>query len=81
MIMTRPLFVALLLIVTACGVGQTISTNKMTRAEAARLASRLPLGIREGDMYRFMETNGLTAGFTIGGIAVGTWMPRIESRL
>jgi len=69
---TPSTLVAALLAVTACAVGQRFFTNKMASAEAAKIARRLPLGMGEWKMHRFLETNGLTGGFTIGSRAGGT---------
>jgi hypothetical protein len=55
-----------------CAGGQIIPTNKMARVEAVKLASRLTVGMEESHMVRFLDTNGLSAGFTVGGIGYGT---------
>jgi len=65
------LFVSGLLLLTMCAAAQTFVTNKLNRAEASRLASRLPLGMNEWEMYGFLRTNGLV-GATIGNTFSGT---------
>jgi hypothetical protein len=55
-----------------CAGAQIIRTNKMGSIQALKIASRLKVGMQIRDMERFMETNGLTEGFTLGGIGYGT---------
>jgi hypothetical protein len=55
-----------------CTGAQIIHTNEMGRVQAIKLASRLKVGMETDAMIRFLETNGLPAGFTVGGIGYGT---------
>jgi hypothetical protein len=51
---------------------QTFFTNRIGSAQAIKVASRLKIGMSEGVVDRFLETNGLTGGCTVGGIHGGT---------
>jgi hypothetical protein len=59
-------------LVAVCATGQIFRTNKIGRSDAVKIASRLSAGMPEWSAYRFMETNGLTFGYTVGGIVSGT---------
>jgi hypothetical protein len=60
-----------LLLLAFCLGAQTFVTNKLGRAEASSLASRLPFGMSEWEMYGFLRTNGLV-GTTVGNTFSGT---------
>ena len=55
------------ILVAVCATAQIFRTNKIGRSDAVRIASRLSAGMAEWSAYRFMETNGLTFGYTVGG--------------
>lgn len=50
---------------------QRFVTNKLSSAQASKVASRLTVGIGEWEMYGFLRTNGLVGG-TIGNTFSGT---------
>ncbi len=52
--------------------GQIFGTNQVTRKEAVKIASQLRVGMDELDAMRFLETNGLSVGCTVGGALHGT---------
>ena len=68
---TSRLFVSGLLAVAVCAGAQIIQTNKMTLAQAVKIASRLKIGMEARDMWSLMETNSLV-GYTVGGRFYGT---------
>ncbi len=56
----------------ACAFGQIFFTNKVQPSDAVKIASRLTAGMKEVDALRFMETNGLPFGYTVGGTLSAT---------
>jgi hypothetical protein len=51
---------------------QTFHTNGIDSAQAIKISSGLKVGMSEGEVGRFLETNGLTGEFTIGSHVGGT---------
>ena len=66
------MFLFFAIVAAVCATAQIFYTNRLGRSEAVKIASRLTAGMRESDARRFMETNGLTFGYTVGGTLGGT---------
>jgi hypothetical protein len=49
---------------TFCAAGQVTFPNKMSSAEAVRIAGQLPLGLAEHEMVGILKTNGLDWVYT-----------------
>jgi hypothetical protein len=60
-----------LLVLALYAGAQTFFTNRMDSAHAARIASRLKVGMSEKEITSILETNGLTGGVSIGSRAGG----------
>ena len=66
-----PLLLACPLVSSGHLFGQTFFTNSISHREAMKLVSRLEVGMREEDVTRFFEANGLHLAARAG--AIGGW--------
>jgi hypothetical protein len=72
------LLLCLLLPAVVGASAQIFRTNQVGRVQAIKVASRLAVGMKEADAYTYVETNGFTAGYTIGGRFGGTRFYRLS---
>jgi hypothetical protein len=67
------LFLAGLLAIALCAHAQNFFTNKVNSANAAKIGSRLRVGMSETEMTSILATNGLTNGVAIGSRVGAHW--------